>query len=286
MTTKAIDTQNQSQDITQNQTPDYEAIKAKQQIVWSTGHYSKIGSLLQIVGERLIESMDPKPGSLFLDVAAGNGNLTLAAARRYCQVVSTDYVASSLEDGKARAEANGFDVRFEVADAENLPYEEGTFDAVGSTFGVMFTPNQSKAASELLRVCRSGGRIGMANWTPDGFIGDMFKTIGKFNTPPAGLQSPARWGTEAFLFDTFNGSENKIRIHKKDFVFRFASAEHFMDVFMTFYGPMMKAFEAQDEKGKEDLHAALMKLLKDWNTATDGSLFVPSEYLEVIVEKQ
>jgi ubiquinone/menaquinone biosynthesis C-methylase UbiE len=267
-------------------TPDYEAIKAKQQTVWSTGHYSRIGSLLQISGERLAEALDARPGATFLDVAAGNGNLTLAAARRYCRVTSTDYVEDSLQDGAARAEANGFDVEFRHADAEALPFEDNSFDYVGSTFGVMFTPNQEASAAELLRVCKPGGKIGMANWTPEGFIGKLFKVLGGFNPPPAGVQSPARWGTESFLLEQFGGKAGKMRVERRDFVFRFLSAEHFMTVFKAFYGPIIKALEAQPAERRPVLEAALIDLLEECNVATDGTLCIPGEYLEVVVTKK
>ncbi len=267
-------------------TVNYSAIKEKQQVVWSTGNYSRVGSLLQISGERLVEAMDARPGASFLDVAAGNGNLTLAAARRFCDVVSTDYVAQSLENGRTRADINGLDVRFESADAESLHFDDASFDYVGSTYGVMFTPNQDKAASELLRVCKPGGKIGMANWTPDGFIGRLFKTIGQFNPPPAGLQSPARWGTESFLDEAFGAEAERIEVRRRDYNFCFLSAEHFMQVFKEFYGPIIKALEAQTPEGRIALEKAIIDLLNDSNVATDGTLRVPSEYLEIVVTKK
>lgn len=264
---------------------DLNALKAKQQIVWSTGHYSRVGSLLQISGEQLAEAMDARPGATFLDVAAGNGNLTLAAARRYCKVVSTDYVESSLRDGAARAAANGFEVVYRAADAEALPFEDAAFDFVGSTYGVMFTPNQERAAAELLRVCKPGGKIGMANWTPAGFIGQVFKTIGSFNPPPAGVQSPARWGTEEFLQQQFGEHAGEISVKRRNYNFRYLSAEHFMEFFKEFYGPMIKALEALGDRAPE-LEHALLKLLNDSNVATDGTLSVPSEYLEIVIVKK
>jgi ubiquinone/menaquinone biosynthesis C-methylase UbiE len=266
--------------------PDYDAIKTKQRATWATGHYSRVGSLLQITGESLAHAMDARPGARFLDVAAGNGNLTLAAARRYCEVVSTDYVPTSLSDGGGRARANGFDVTFETADAEALPYDDESFEFVGSTFGVMFTPNQAAAAAEMMRVCRPGGKIGLANWTPAGFIGELFKVIGRFCPPPAGLDSPARWGTVEFLEEQFGEDAAEIRIERRDYDFRFRSAEHFMEVFATFYGPMIKALEAQTPEQREALHAAVMDLLDRSNVAVDGTLNVPSEYLEVVVTKR
>ncbi len=265
--------------------PDYTAIKAKQQATWSAGSYSKVGSTLQISGERLVEWVDARPGATFLDVAAGNGNLTLAAARRFCQVTSSDYVPELLEAGRARAEADGFDVRFRHADAEELPFDEGSFDYVGSTFGVMFTANQEAAAAELMRVCAPGGKIALANWTPDGFIGQIFKTISRFVPPPAGLQSPARWGTEEFLHEQFGPDAQSIQVRRRTFDFRYQSAEHFLSYFREFYGPTNRAFAAVGARAPE-LAAAILELSESSNVATDGTLRVPSEYIEVVVVKK
>src|SRR6476619_648294 len=183
--------------------PDLSAVKTRQQGAWSSGDYATVGTTLQIVGETLCEALDLRAGQKVLDVAAGNGNATLAAARRWCEVISTDYVPSLLERGRARAAAEGLSVQFKEADAEALDFGDGTFDAVISTFGVMFTPDQDRAASELLRVCKSGGKIGLANWTPEGFIGQVFKTLGKYLPPPAGAKSPALWGTPARIKEMF-----------------------------------------------------------------------------------
>jgi SAM-dependent methyltransferase len=217
--------------------PDYTAIKAKQNAAWASGDYARIGTTLQIVGESLAEVMDLRPGSSVLDVAAGNGNATLAFARRWCEVTSTDYVDELLARGRARAEADGQNVTFRMADAEQLPFANASFDAVVSTFGVMFTPNQAKAASELLRVCRSGGLIGLANWTPEGFIGQVFKTLGKHIAPPTGISSPAIWGTKPRIEHEFAPKARHVVFERKAFVFRYRSPDHFMDVFRTYYGP-------------------------------------------------
>ena len=265
--------------------PDYEAIKTKQRAVWGTGDYARIGSLLQISGERLIEAMDARPGTRFLDVAAGNGNLTMAAARRFCEVTSTDYVEALLARSGDRAHANGFEIAYRVADAEALPFEAASFDAVGSTFGVMFTPNQEQAASELARVCKPGGKIGLANWTPAGFIGQLFKTIGSFVPPPAGVSSPARWGTERFLEEQFGGIGDVV-VRRRDYVFRFLSAEHFLDYFLDWYGPTIKAFEALDEDGKSGLRQAILDLCNESSRAPGDTLRVDSEYLEVVITKR
>jgi SAM-dependent methyltransferase len=229
--------------------------------------------------------MDLRPGSSVLDVAAGNGNATLAFARRWCEVTSTDYVDELLARGRARAEADGQNVTFRMADAEQLPFANASFDAVVSTFGVMFTPNQTKAASELLRVCRSGGLIGMANWTPEGFIGQVFKTLGKHIAPPAGISSPALWGTKPWIEHEFAPKARHVLFERKTFVFRYRSPDHFMDVFRTYYGPVHKAFLALDPAGQVALAKDLNATIASFNTATDGSLRVPSDYAEIVITK-
>src|SRR5262249_10193045 len=207
------------------------------QAAWSSGDYAVVGSTLQIVGEQLCETLDLRAGSKVLDVAAGNGMVSLAAARRWCDVTSTDYVPALLERGRARATADGLAIEFMEADAESLPFGDGAFDVVVSTFGVMFTPNQAQAASELTRVCKPGGRIGLANWTPEGFIGQVFKTLGKYLPPPAGAKSPALWGMPHYLGQLFGASAASINTEPRQFVFRYRSAEHFVDVFKAYYGP-------------------------------------------------
>jgi len=267
-------------------TPDLKAVKARQQVAWSSGDYAIIGTTLQIVGERLAEAMDLRPGQRVLDVAAGNGNATLAAARRWCEVTSTDYVDALLARGRLRAEAEGLPVTFQVADAEDLPFAEASFDAVVSTFGVMFSPDQGRAAAELARVCRSGGRIGLANWTPEGFVGQMFKTIGKHLPPPAGVKSPANWGTRGFIEASFGTAASAIVAEPRHFVFRYRSADHFLDVFRSFYGPMLKAFEALDAAGQKALARDIIDLVGRFNTSGDETVVVPSEYLEVVVTRK
>jgi ubiquinone/menaquinone biosynthesis C-methylase UbiE len=230
--------------------------------------------------------MDLRAGQTVLDVAAGNGNVTLAAARRWCDVTSTDYVQSLLDRGRKRAEADGFQIKFKIADAEALPFANGMFDAVVSTFGVMFAPDQDRAAAELLRVCRSGGRIGLANWTPEGFIGQLFKTIGKHLPPSAGVKSPAVWGTRDWVEATFAPQASRVDAQPRRFVFRYLSARHFLDTFRTCYGPALKAFETLDAAGRETLARDIIDLVGRFNTAGDESMVVPSEYLKVIVTKQ
>jgi len=266
--------------------PDLAALKTRQQAAWSSGNYAIIGSTLQIVGEELCEAMDLKAGSKVLDVAAGNGMASLAAARRWCEVTSTDYVPALLERGRARAAADGLDIKFMEADAENLPFGDGEFDSVISTFGVMFTPNQDKAASELLRVCKPKGTIGLANWTPDGFIGQVFKTLGKYLPPPAGTRSPAMWGTRTRLSEMFDAGAASVKAQPRLFNFRYRSPEHFLDVFRNFYGPVLKAFAALDAAKQEELRNDLYALLVRMNRAGSGSLVIPSEYLEIVITKR
>ena len=264
-------------------TIDLGAVKARQQVAWAAGDYAVIGTTLQIVGESLCEALDLRAGQRVLDVAAGNGNATLAAARRWCDVLSTDYVPSLLERGKARAAAEGLAVQFEQADAENLQYEDHAFDAVLSTFGVMFTPNQEKAAAELARVCRSGGKIGLANWTPGGFVGEMFKVIGRYIAPAPGVKSPMQWGSEERLRELFGSRIAALQAPKRHYVFRYRSPKHWLDTFRTYYGPMNKAFGALDAGKQASLAEDLLGLAQRFNTATDGTLTVPGEYVEAVI---
>jgi ubiquinone/menaquinone biosynthesis C-methylase UbiE len=264
---------------------DFEAIKARQQLTWAAGDYAHIGVRLQIVGESLCEAVDLRSSDRVLDVAAGNGNASLAAARRYAQVTSTDYVPELLEKGLRRAEADGLAMHTRVADAEALPFENGEFDVVLSTYGAMFAPNQELVAAEMLRVVRSGGRIGLANWTPDGFIGELFRVIGRFVPPPAGLKPPSTWGTETRLVELFGPHAADIRTERKQYVFRFLSAEHWIEIFRRYYGPVHKAFAALDEAGQQALHEALLELLGRHNRGGRDALIVPSDYLEAVIER-
>jgi len=266
--------------------PDLAAIKQRQQATWASGDYGVIGVRLQIVGESLAEAADVRAGERVLDVAAGNGNATLAAARRFAEVTSTDYVPALLEKGHARAQAEGFDVQFRVADAEDLPFADGSFDVVLSTFGAMFTPDHARPAREMLRVVRSGGRIGMANWTPEGFIGRLFKVIGAHVPSPAGLQSPALWGSEPHIVELFGSQARDIRCQRRHFNFRFRSPAHWVQVFRSYYGPTVKAFAALDDTGARALERDILGLLGQLNTAGNDSLVVPSEYLEVVITRR
>lgn len=266
--------------------PDFEAIKKKQQATWSSGDFAIIGTTLQIVGESLAEAVDVRPDERVLDVAAGNGNATLAAARRFATVTSTDYVPGLLEKSAARAKAEGLVVTYQVADAENLPFPDASFDVVLSTFGVMFTPEHARSAREMMRVVRPGGRIGLANWTPEGFVGQLFKVVGGFVPPPPGVKSPALWGMKTHLDELFGKSASEIRLERRNFNFRYRSPEHFVQVFRDFYGPTHKAFAALDPAGQKGLADGIAALVERLNVAGPGSLVVPGEYLEVVITRK
>jgi SAM-dependent methyltransferase len=265
--------------------PDFAAIKQRQQATWASGDYAVVGTTLQIVGEMLAEAVDVRAGQRVLDVAAGNGNATLAAARRFADVTSTDYVPSLLDKGRERARAEGLAVRFQVADVEALPFPNESFDAVLSTFGAMFAPDHARTAAEMLRVTRDGGRIGLASWTPEGFIGRLFKVIGAHVAPPAGVQPPPLWGSAAHIDALFRSDARHVRCERRHFAFRYRSAAHFLSVFRDYYGPTHKAFAALDATGKVALERDIVALVESMNTAGSSSLVVPSEYLEVVVTK-
>jgi ubiquinone/menaquinone biosynthesis C-methylase UbiE len=263
-----------------------EAIKARQRATWGSGDYGTIGTTLQIVGESLCETLDLRAGSKVLDVAAGNGNCSLAAARRWCDVTSTDYVSALLEQGRRRAEAERLPIEFQEADAEALPFADGSFDVVLSSFGVMFTPNHARTAGELVRVCRPGGRIGLANWTPRGFIGRLFAVIGRHVPPPPSLMPPARWGTEDHLELLFRAAAYEINTTYRHFVFRYRSPEHWIDVFRSWYGPVHKAFASLPADGQHRLEQDLLALIKEFNASGDKTMVVPGEYIEVVISKK
>lgn len=263
---------------------DFTAVKLRQKGAWSAGDYAAVGTTLQIVGESLCEALDLRAGSRVLDVAAGNGNATLAAARRFCEVTSTDYVPSLLETGRKRAEAEGQKVHFQEADAEDLPFSGASFDVVLSTFGVMFAPDQEQAACEMARVCRPGGRIGLANWTPGSFIGQVFKTLGRYIPPPAGVQSPALWGTRERIEELFEHNAASITTTVREFNFRYRSPIRWLEFFQTYYGPIHKAFAALDADQKRAFTLDLLTLMEAGNRSGDQTLVLPSEYLEVVIE--
>jgi ubiquinone/menaquinone biosynthesis C-methylase UbiE len=264
---------------------DLKAIKARQQGAWSSGDYAVVGTTLQIVGEQLCEALDVRSGQKVLDVAAGNGNVALAAARRWCDVVATDYVPALLDRAREHAAADRLNIAFREADAEDLPFSDESFDVVTSSFGVMFTPDQDRAAAEMVRVCKHGGKIGLANWTPGGFIGQLFKTIGKHMPPPAGTRSPALWGTPARLAELFEPHGATIKSAQQHFVFRYRSPEHCLEIFKTYYGPVLKTFAALTPPAQSALEHDLLSLIGQFNRSGDGSMVVPSAYLEVVVTR-
>ncbi len=271
---------------TANAPLDFNAIKHRQQATWASGDFAVVGTTLQIVGETLAEAADVRADEHVLDVAAGNGNATLAAARRFARVVSTDYVPHLLDKGAARARAEGLDIQWQVADAETLPFEDGSFDVALSTFGAMFAPDQSRTARELVRVVRGGGRIGMANWTPEGFIGQLFRVIAAYVPPPAGLPSPMLWGTEPRIVELFGPDAADIRCVRRDFNFRYRSAAHWIEVFRNFYGPTLKVYAALDPDRQTRLTEDITALLERLNVGGSHSLVVPSEYLEVVITRK
>lgn len=266
--------------------PDHAAVKARQQAAWASGDYGQIGVRLQVVGESLCEAVDLRAGDRVLDVAAGNGNASLAAARHFAEVTSTDYVDALLDQGRRRAEADRLPIRFQLADAESLPFADASFDVVLSTFGVMFAPDQERAARELVRVTRPGGKIGLANWTPDGFVGELFALVKGFVPPPRGLRPPVEWGTEPRLVELFGPRARDIRTQRKAYTFRYRSAAHWIDVFRACYGPIEKTFAGLDAERQRALHVALVELLDRWNRGDGHGLLIPGDYLEVVVTKE
>lgn len=270
---------------TLNTAPDFTAIKQRQHATWASGDYAVIGTTLQIVGETLAEAADLRAGEQVLDVAAGNGNATLAAARRFAEVTSTDYVEALLDKARIRAAAEGLTARFQVADAERLPFDDARFDVVMSTFGVMFTPDHATAAGEMLRVVRPGGRIALANWTPAGFIGRLFRIIGAYVPPPQGVKPPSLWGTEPHIVELFGPRAAQLRCERRHFVFRYRSAAHWLEVFRAFYGPIHKAFGAVAPDVRPALERDILALMDELNVGGPDALVVPSEYLEVVITR-
>jgi SAM-dependent methyltransferase len=241
---------------------------------------------LLVIAEDLAEAVDLRPGQRVLDVACGNGNASLAAARRFCEVVGIDYVPMLLDEGRQRAEADGLAVDFREGDAENLPFPDSSFDVVLSTIGVMFAPNQEKAASELLRVLRPGGKIGMANWVPDGYVGNLFRTIGRHVPPPAGLKPPFRWGTEEGLRELFGDGLGSLQAQRRSFMWRFPSARHHVEFLRGYYGPLYRAFETLDEEGQKTLEGDLISVVEHYNRSGNGTAVWPADYLEVVATRR
>jgi len=270
----------------QSQAPDLSAIKGRQQKTWTSGNYARIGNTLVIMGELLCEAVNVRAGDKVLDVATGSGNTAISAARRFCDATGIDYVPELIEHARKRAEVEGMEITFDVGDAEDLPYPDASFDVVLSTLGVMFAPDQEKVAEELLRICRPGGKIGLANWTPDGFIGNMFRTLGKHVPPPPGIKPPPLWGTEERLRELLGEGVASLGVTQRSYMFRYPSAEHFVEYFRSYYGPTLKAFESLDPDSQEALAEDLEELLERWNTSGDATIVVPSDYLEVVAVRR
>jgi ubiquinone/menaquinone biosynthesis C-methylase UbiE len=267
-------------------TPDLAAIKTRQQATWASGDYHMIGTQIVLVAEQLIETLDVRSTERVLDVATGSGNAALAAARRGCDVTGLDYVPALLERARQRALAEGVHATFIEGDAEALPFDDGSFDVVSSVFGAMFAPDQQRTASELARVTRSGGRIGLVAHTPDGFIGQLFKTNARHVPPPAGLASPILWGTPERLETLFGDAIAELRAEKRHLVFRYRSAADYLDYWRRYYGPTLKSFEAVGADGRAALEADLLELIARFDVAGDGTMVVPSEYLEAVIVRR
>ena len=272
--------------MTTTQFPDLATIKGRQQKAWSSGDYGKVGVALLVIAELLAEEVDLHPGQRVLDVASGNGNASLAAARRFCEVVGIDYVPMLLDEGRERAKAEGLAVDFREGDAEELPFPDASFDVVLSTMGVMFAPNQHKAAAELLRVVKPAGKIGMANWVPDGYVGDLFRTMGKYVPPPAGLKPPFLWGSEEELRELLGDGISSLQTRRRSFMWRSPSARHHVEFMRGHYGPLCKAFETLDEEGQEALEEDLISLVEHYNRSGDGTAVWPADYLEVVATRR
>ena len=270
---------------TQTISPDLAAVKAKQRKMWASGDYSAVAARIAVMAEDMVQAAGLRAGERVLDVATGSGNAAIAAARNGCEVTGTDYVPELLKRARARAAAEGLAVTFAEADAEDLPYPDGEFDAVTSSLGVMFAPDQERAAAELARVCRPGGTIAMVNWTPSGFIGGLLRTVGKHVPPPPGVRPPTLWGTEERLRELLGDAVSDLRVTRREFVFRFQSAEDFTRFFLDNYGPTLKAYEALDEQGKQRLFDDLIALANEFDQEPGPSVAMPAEYVEVVATR-
>jgi len=264
---------------------DFSAVKERQKKTWATGDFAMIGWNTVFPGELACEALQLRAGHKLLDVATGSGNVALSAARRNCDVVGIDYVPELIERARARADAESLPVRFEVADCEQIPFPDKSFDRVLSIYGSMFAPDQEKAAAELIRVCRTGGQIGMANWTPDGFWGQTFGLVGKYVPPPAGVRPPPEWGTEKRLKELFSAATSLMKINKRSALFRYRDNAHWIDVFKTWFGPIMLVLEKLDGKGRLDFLRELDDTLTRFNVSGDDTLVISADYLEVAIVK-
>jgi SAM-dependent methyltransferase len=265
---------------------DLEAVKRKQQATWASGDYSAVGALIPIISDDLCDAADLRAGSRVLDVAGGSGNTALAAARLFCDVVSLDYVPSLLERARERAAAERLPVRFVEGDAEALPFEDESFDAVVSVLGVMFAPDHERAAAELVRVCRPGGTIALASWTPEGFIGGLLRTVGKHVPPPAGVRPPTLWGDEEHLSKLLGPRVEDLHTEHRTFTFRYRSPEHFVDFFEAYYGPTHRAFASLDDRGRAAMREDIVELARSYDRLGDGTaVAITAEYLQAVAAR-
>ena len=266
--------------------PDLETIKARQQKTWASGDYSAIAARISLISERLCDAADLRAGWRVLDIAGGSGNTALAAARLGAEVVTLDYVPALLDRACERAAAEGLAITTVEGDAEALPFPDASFDAVISAVGVMFAPDHARTAAEMLRVCRPGGTVAMANWTPDGFIGGLFSTTGAYVPPPAGVTPPPLWGTEDHVRGLLGDGVRDMRATRRTFTFRERSPEAFVDLFRTYYGPTHMAFGALDGDDRDGLYSALTSLVRRHDViADDEAVACPADYLEVIATR-
>jgi ubiquinone/menaquinone biosynthesis C-methylase UbiE len=262
--------------------PDLAAIKQRQQQTWASGDFAVVAGRIVLVAEQLCDSADLHAGWHVLDVATGSGNAAIAAARLGCTAVGVDYVPALLERGRERVAAERLPVELLDGDAESLPFADDSFDAVVSVFGTMFAPDHQRAADELLRVCRPGGTIALASWTPVGFIGELFRTVSKHVQPPPGLRSPMLWGTESHLRELFGDGVASLEVKERTFTFRFRSAEEFVAFFRTWYGPTLKAFSALENSAREQLEADLVALAQRFDRLGSDAIAVPATYAEAV----
>jgi ubiquinone/menaquinone biosynthesis C-methylase UbiE len=268
------------------QAVDYEAVKQVQQRIWSAGDFAMVATTAVIVGEELCEAVDVLPGERVLDVACGSGNATLAAARRaWGNTVGLDYVPELLEHGRARAQAERLEIEFVEGDAESLPFEDESFDVVLSTFGVMFAPDQRRAAAELVRVCRPGGRIGLASWTPEGLVGQLTQALSRHVPPPPGVAPPALWGVEDRLRELLGEGIASLETTKPEVAYRYRSTDHFLEFFRNCFGPVKMAMEMLDQAGREAAAAEITEILERFNRAGDAALVAPAEYLQAVARR-
>lgn len=267
------------------ETPDFAAITSRQQQTWATGDFNRLAMATMPVAEQLVESADPSPGHRVLDIACGSGNNALVAARRQCQVTGLDFVPALLEHARRRAQADGVHAEFIEGDAQKLPFADHTFDVVLSTFGVMFAPDQERAAAEIKRVTKPGGKAAIASWMPEGFGGDIFRTISKYAPPPPGIKPGTRWGTAAGWHELFGPVFHITSARARTFRQYFRNVDAILDIFLNYFGPAVRVMQNSDEKTRAAFSTELRDFFSSRNRARDGSLILECEYFEVVGRK-